>query len=65
MTWTGGRGSISHEGEVLSFLPLVDALDSAGAGAQRPRAGPCWCSTRAPAAGPRWAWTSCSASPAG
>ncbi|EPX59454.1 Signal transduction histidine kinase CheA [Cystobacter fuscus DSM 2262] len=38
VTWTGGRGSISHEGEVLSFLPLVDALDSAGAGAQRPRA---------------------------
>ncbi|HYO51536.1 hybrid sensor histidine kinase/response regulator [Archangium sp.] len=36
VTWTGARASISFSGELLSFLPLVDALGSAG-GAQRPR----------------------------
>ncbi|ATB27545.1 hybrid sensor histidine kinase/response regulator [Melittangium boletus] len=36
VTWTGGRGSISHAGEVLAFLPLAEVLDSAES-AQRPR----------------------------
>jgi two-component system chemotaxis sensor kinase CheA len=36
VTWTGARACISFAGEVLPFLPLVDALGSAG-GAQRPR----------------------------
>jgi len=36
VTWTGGRGSISHAGEVLAFLPLAEVLDSEGS-AQRPR----------------------------
>jgi len=39
VTWTGARACISHAGEALPFLPLMDALKGAGAGAtQRPRA---------------------------
>ncbi|QRK04451.1 response regulator [Archangium violaceum] len=37
VTWTGARACISFAGEVLPFLPLVDALGRAGTG-QRPRA---------------------------
>ncbi|MCY1076070.1 hybrid sensor histidine kinase/response regulator [Archangium lansingense] len=37
VTWTGTRASISFGGEVLPFLPLVDAMGTAGSG-QRPRA---------------------------
>jgi two-component system chemotaxis sensor kinase CheA len=36
VSWTGARASISHEGEALPFLPLVDALGSTSS-AQRPR----------------------------
>ncbi|WP_395820533.1 response regulator [Archangium minus] len=36
VTWTGARACISFAGEVLPFLPLVDALGRAGG--QRPRA---------------------------
>ncbi|MFL5357511.1 response regulator [Archangium sp.] len=36
VTWTGARACISYSGEVLPFLPLVDALGSAGT-TQRPR----------------------------
>ncbi len=36
VTWTAGRGSISHAGELLAFLPLAEVLDASG-GAHRPR----------------------------
>ncbi|QRO00286.1 response regulator [Archangium violaceum] len=36
VSWTGARACISHEGEALPFLPLVDALGGTS-GAQRPR----------------------------
>ncbi|PTL80635.1 response regulator [Vitiosangium sp. GDMCC 1.1324] len=37
VTWTGARACISYAGEVLPFLPLVDALGNTS-GTQRPRA---------------------------
>jgi two-component system chemotaxis sensor kinase CheA len=37
VTWTGARASISFGGEVLPFLPLLDAMGNGG-NAQRPRA---------------------------
>ncbi|WP_257453900.1 hybrid sensor histidine kinase/response regulator [Archangium lipolyticum] len=36
VSWTGARACISHEGEALPFLPLVDALGGTSS-AQRPR----------------------------
>ncbi|HZI07740.1 MAG TPA: response regulator, partial [Archangium sp.] len=36
VTWTGARAAISFGGEVLPFLPLLDAMGNSGA--QRPRA---------------------------
>jgi two-component system chemotaxis sensor kinase CheA len=36
ISWTGSRASLSHAGEVLPFLPLVDALGNPDGG-QRPR----------------------------
>ena len=36
ITWMGTRGTLLHRGEVLAFLPLVQALETTD-GAQRPR----------------------------
>ncbi len=37
ISWTGDRASVSHEGEVLPFLPLTEAMGTQGTRA-RPRA---------------------------